>query len=401
MISNLEQIYSVSIASMKRSIIRELLKLTQKPEIISFAGGLPSPESFPVNDLQGIVCEMLQAEGTQALQYGATEGDAKLRKLLVEKYHKDGMNIKLENLIITTASQQGLDLLGKIFINRGDKVIVGLPSYLGALSAIGSYGAEFVGIPLDNDGMRSDILAEKLAELKKAGTMPKFIYIIPDFQNPAGITMPLYRRKEILALAHQYNLLIVEDCPYREIRFEGEHVPTLYELDGTEQVIVLGTFSKTFAPGFRIGWVIANEAIVDKFVVAKQAADLCTPPFVQKIAARYMEKDLFDKNIKKTIAMYKEKRDVMLESFRKHMPKEVTWTEPQGGLFLFLTLPEYMDTEKLFPKAIEKNVAYVLGSAFYCDGGGKNTMRLNFSFSSIPDIREGVKRLADVIREAL
>lgn len=401
MISNLEQIYSVSIASMKRSIIRELLKLTQKPEIISFAGGLPSPESFPVNDLQGIVCEMLQAEGAQALQYGATEGDAKLRKLLAEKYKQEGLSIKVENLIITTASQQGLDLLGKVFINRGDKVIVGLPSYLGALSAIGSYGAEFVGIPLDKDGMRSDVLAEKLAEMRKAGQMPKFIYIIPDFQNPAGITMPLNRRKEILALAHKYDLLVVEDCPYREIRFEGEHVPTLYELDGSGQVIFLGTFSKTFAPGFRIGWVIANEAIVDKFVVAKQAADLCTPPFVQKIAARYMEKDLFDKNIKKTIAMYKEKRDVMLESFRKHMPKEVTWTEPQGGLFLFLTLPEYMDTEKLFPKAIEKNVAYVLGSAFYCDGGGKNTMRLNFSFSSIPDIREGVKRLADVIREAL
>jgi 2-aminoadipate transaminase len=401
MVSNLEQIYSVSIAGMKRSVIRELLKLTQRPEIISFAGGLPSPDSFPVDDLKDIVAEMLDQEGRQALQYGATEGDAKLRKLLVEKYQKEGLKIGVDNLIITTASQQGLDLLGKIFINRGDKVIVSLPSYLGALSAIGSYGAEFVGVPLDKDGMSSAILEEKLSEMKKAGQMPKFIYIIPDFQNPAGITMPLYRRKEILAIAYKYDLLVVEDCPYREIRFEGEHVPTLFELDGSGQVIFLGTFSKTFAPGFRIGWVIANEAIVDKFVVAKQAADLCTPPFVQKIAARYMEKNLFEKNIKKTIAMYKEKRDIMLESFRQHMPKEVTWTEPQGGLFLFMTLPEHMDTEALFPKAIEKNVAYVLGSAFYCNGGGKNTMRLNFSFSSIPDIREGVKRLAEVIREAM
>lgn len=401
MITNLEQIYSVSIAGMKRSVIRELLKLTQRPDIISFAGGLPSPDSFPIDDIEKITCEMLKEEGKQALQYGATEGDTKLRKLLVEKYKKDGLNLTVDNLIITTASQQGLDLLGKIFVNRGDKVIVGLPSYLGALSAFGSYGAEFVGIPLDKDGMRSDILEQKLEELMKAGTPPKFIYIIPDFQNPAGITMPEYRRKEIIALAHKYDLLIVEDSPYREIRFEGKHLPTMYELDNSGQVILLGTFSKTFAPGFRIGWVIAHEAIVDKFVVAKQAADLCTPPFVQKIAARYMEKGLFEKNILKTIAMYREKRNVMLESFREHMPKGVTWTEPEGGLFLFLTMPEHLDAEKLFPLAIAKNVAYVLGSAFYCDGGGKNTMRLNFSFSSKDEIREGVKRLAAVIKEAM
>ena len=401
MVTNLDQIYSISISSMKRSIIRELLKLTQRPEIISFAGGLPSPDSFPVSDLQSIVSEVLKNEGTQALQYGATEGDPKLRKLLIDRYIKDGLNVKVDNLIITTASQQGLDLLGKIFINRGDKIICGLPSYLGGLSAFNSYGAECVGIPLDNHGMRADLLDEKLNELKQINKMPKFIYIIPDFQNPAGITMPESRRIEIIDVAHKHNILIVEDSPYREIRFNGKPQRMMYELDGTGSVITLGTFSKTFAPGFRIGWVLAHEEIVDKFVVAKQSADLCTSAFVQKIAASYLEKGLFDINVNKTINSYRQKRDAMLESFRLHMPHGVTWTEPEGGLFLFLTMPEHMDAEKLFPKAIEKNVAYVLGSAFFCDGSGKNSMRLNFSYVSIDEIKEGVKRLAEVIRQEM
>ncbi len=401
MITDLEQIFSTSAKNMKRSAIRELLKLTQKPNIISFAGGLPAPESFPIEQLKEITAEVLEKDGTQALQYGATEGDNKLRQILVDRYRKQGLDIKLENLIITTSSQQGLDLLPKIFINPGDKIICGLPSYLGALQAFNNYGAQMVGIKLDDKGMRSDLLEQKLEEMKKNGEKPKFIYIIPDFQNPAGITMPKSRREEIIKIAHKYDVLIIEDSPYREVRFEGEHQPTMFQLDNTGHVILLGTFSKIFVPGFRVGWVIGNEAIIDKLVMAKQATDLCTPPFVQKISALYLEKGYFDQNLKGIIDSYRVKRDAMLNAFRKYMPEGVSWTEPEGGLFLFLTLPEYMDAEELFKIAIEENVAFVLGNVFHCDGSGRNTMRLNFSYLSKEKNDEGVQRLANAIKKLM
>ena len=401
MITDLEQIFSVSIKSMKKSIIRELLKLTQRPNIISFAGGLPAPDTFPIKQLKEITSEILENDGASALQYGASEGVTELRQILVDRYKNQGLNIELKNLIITTSSQQGLDLLAKIFINRGDKVIVGLPSYLGGLGAFNSYGSELIGITLDDKGMRTDLLEKKLAELKSEGIKPKFIYVIPDFQNPAGITMPKSRRLEIIALAKKYDVLIVEDSPYREIRFDGETQPTIFELDNTGHVILLGTFSKIFVPGFRIGWVIADERIIDKFVTAKQSTDLCTPTLNQKIAHKYIEKGYFEDNLKKTIASYKEKRDNMLKAFRDYMPEGVTWIEPEGGLFLFLKLPEYMDAEILFKKAIENNVAFVLGSVFHCDGSGKNTMRINFSYMSLDKTTEGVKRLAKAIKEEM
>ncbi len=399
MISDLNSIFSESAQGMKRSAIREILKLTQQPDIISFAGGLPAPESFPVNDIAEVTQEVIQEKGTAALQYGTTEGFVPLREELLKRYKAEGLDVELDNLIITTSSQQGLDLLGKIFINRGDKVICGLPSYLGGLSAFRTYGAQLEGIEFDEHGMRSDMLEAKLKAMKNAGEKPKFIYIIPDFQNPAGITMPEFRRREILDLAHKYDVLIVEDSPYRELRFDGKAQPMLYQMDGTGHVITLGTFSKILAPGFRIGWVMAAPEIADKFVIAKQAADLCTPPFVQMIAARYMEKNLLEKNLKETINAYRIKRDTMLEGFRNHMPDGVSWTEPEGGLFLFLYLPDHMDAEAIFEKAIEKKVAYVLGSVFHCNGKGQNTMRLNFSFPTLEQNKEGVKKLADLIRE--
>jgi 2-aminoadipate transaminase len=401
MITDLEQIYSTTIKGMKKSAIRELLKLTQRPEIISFAGGLPAPDTFPIEQLKAITTEILDTDGASALQYGATEGVTELRQILVDRYKNQGLNIELKNLVITTSSQQGLDLLAKIFVNRGDKVIVGLPSYLGGLGAFNSYGAELEGILLDDKGMRSDLLEKKLEELKSKGTKPKFIYVIPDFQNPAGITMPKSRRLEIIALAKKYDVLLVEDSPYREVRFDGEPQPTLFELDNSGQVILLGTFSKIFVPGFRIGWVIADERIVDKFVTAKQSTDLCTPTLNQKIAYKYIQKGYFEENLKKTIASYREKRDNMLKAFRDYMPAGVTWIEPEGGLFLFLKLPEHMDAEKLFNKALENNVAFVLGSVFHCDGSGKNTMRINFSFMSKDKTTEGVKRLAKAIKEEM
>jgi 2-aminoadipate transaminase len=401
MVTNLESIFSDMVNRSKRSAIREILKLTQQPDIISFAGGLPAPESFPIDDLKEIVNKVLYEDGAAALQYDATEGLMELRKTLVKKYQNEGVNCSIENLIITTASQQGLDLLGRVFLNKGDKVICGLPSYLGGISAFVSYGAEMIGVPLDKHGMRADLLEARLQELMAKNQKPKFIYIIPDFQNPAGITMPKERRLEIIALAHKYDVLIVEDSPYREIRFEGEHQPMMYQLDDTGHVITLGTFSKIVAPGFRIGWVIADPRINDKLVVSKQSADLCTPTFVQKIAAKYMQSNQFTKNLNKTINLYHKRRDIMLDGFKKYMPKEVSWTEPEGGLFLFITLPEYMDAEKLFFKAVEKKVAFVVGHVFYANGKGQNTLRLNFSFVNEEQNKLGVKRLAEVIQEEI
>ena len=401
MVSNLQNILSEASKGMKKSAIRELLKLTKDPEIISFAGGLPAPETFPIEELVEITSEVLREDGNKALQYGSTEGDDKLREKIVELYKKMGFNITIENVMITTASQQGLDLLAKIFINRGDKVFVGLPSYLGGLQAFKAYGAELVGIEFDEYGMRSDDLEAKLIELQAANDLPKFIYIIPDFQNPAGVTMPEKRRKEIIDLARKYDILIIEDSPYKEIRFEGEHQESLYTLEGKGQVINFGTFSKIFVPGFRIGWVIAHPEIVDQFIKAKQATDLCTSPFVQKIAAKYIEKGYFDSNLKRTIKLYKEKKDIMMRAFEKYMPEGVTWTKPEGGLFLFITLPEYMDSQILFRKAIEKKVAFVVGHAFHCNGKGRNTMRINFSYVSKEQNEIGVKRLAEVIRSEM
>lgn len=402
MISNLKDILSRSAKSAKKSAIRELLKLTQRPEIISFAGGLPAPESFPLDILKKLSLEVLEKEGAAACQYSTTEGDNGLRKALIEKYRTDeGLDLALDNIIITTSSQQGLDLLGRIFVDPGDAVVVGLPTYLGGLQAFSAYGAEMHGIKLDAEGMRADLLEAKLEEIKKAGKKPKFIYTVPDFQNPAGITMSEKRRREILAVAHEHDVLVIEDSPYRELRFEGKNPPMLYKLDGTEQVLVLGTFSKIFVPGFRIGWIIGNREVLDKFVTAKQSADLCTSAFVQKIAALYLNQGHFDKNLQRVVAMYREKRDAMLAALEKYMPKGVMWTHPEGGLFLFVTLPNGMDAEKLFHRALEKNVAYVLGSVFHCDGSGKNTMRLNFSFAPKEMNIEGIRRLAEAIKEEM
>jgi 2-aminoadipate transaminase len=401
MIKSVRRFLSNSGKNMKRSAIREILKHLQKPGMISFAGGLPAPETFPVDDLKEIALDILEKEGADGLQYGTTEGDPLLRKMLVERHKKNGLHITIDNLIITTGSQQALDLLGRILIDPGDYVLCGLPSYLGGLNAFTIYGARLKGIRLDNNGMKTDELEETIIHLKELGRNIKFIYVIPDFQNPAGITMPESGRIKIIELADKYDLLIVEDSPYREIRFMGQTQKMMYELDTTGRVITLCTFSKIFAPGFRVGWVLGNPEILDKIVMAKQTADLCTSPFVQKIIARYMEKGLLEKNLQKTISLYGERRNHMIVCFRKYMPEDVTWTEPEGGLFLFVTLPVYIDADVIFKKAIEKNVAFVSGSTFFCNDSGRNTMRINFSFSNNDEIEEGVKRLAGVIREEM
>lgn len=401
MTETFDRFYSASSLLMKKSAIREILKLTQKPEMISFAGGLPSPDSFPVDDIKRISNEVLDEEGTVALQYGTTEGDDKLRSLLAERHRKDGLNLSINNIVITTGSQQALDLVAKIFINPGEVVLCGLPSYLGGLNAFAIYGARLKGVPLDDYGMRPDLLEKTIVRLKKENNVIKFIYIIPDFQNPTGVTLPRSRRNEIIRIAERYDLLIIEDSPYRDVRFEGTPEPLMSSLDTSGRVLTLNTFSKILAPGFRLGWVTGHPELIDKIVTAKQSADLCSPAFVQKITARYMEKGLLDINLQKTVALYRGRRDHMLSCFREYMPEGVKWTEPQGGLFLFVTLPPAMDAAKLLERAIRKNVAFVCGSVFYCNNEGQNTMRINFSFSNKEETCNGVQRLAEAIREEM
>lgn len=401
MVSDYNEILSDSAKGMKRSAIRELLKLTQKPEIISFAGGLPAKESFPLEQLQEICAEVIATDGAAACQYGSTEGVPELLEILAQRYRDQGLSyVTKENITIITSSQQGLDTVGKIFLNRGDKYICELPSYLGALGAFNSYGGVGVGIPQDEQGMSAVELEKTLAEMKAKGEKPKFIYLIPDFQNPAGMTMPEARRIEILNIAKKHEIMIIEDSPYRELRFSGKPQRMLYDLDNGEgNVITLGTFSKIFMPGFRMGWVLAHPMVIDNFVKAKQSTDLCTSAFLQKITVKFFQKNYFDANVKNIVDMYRGKLEAMLGAFEKYMPEGVTWTRPEGGLFLFLTLPEGYDAEELFQIAIEKNVAFVLGTVFFVNGGGKNTMRINFSYMSEEMNIEGVKRLADAIKE--
>lgn len=378
--------------SMRRSQIRDLLSVATRPEIISFAGGFPSPESFPVEDLKRIMQEVLDKEGAAALQYGSTDGVKSLREEISRLYKRDeNLDVPVENIMITTASQQALDLICRIFIDPGDVIVCGLPTYLAALQSVWSYRGQPYGLRHNNG------LAEACNVLCATGKKPKFIYSIPDFQNPSGETMTLEERKYVVDVARKYDLLIVEDTPYKNIRFEGETLPSMYSM-APERVIMVGTFSKTFVPGFRLGWIVAQHDVIERIIVAKQSSDLCTPVFNQMVAARYLASGAYDVNLKKTCALYKRKKNVMVSAFEEFMPKGVTWTNPDGGLFLFLRLPEQFDTRELFDLAIKENVAFVIGEAFHSDGSGKNTMRLNFSFASDEKIREGVRRLAAAIR---
>ncbi|MDD2419247.1 MAG: PLP-dependent aminotransferase family protein [Bacteroidales bacterium] len=391
---NIQNILSDNAKSMRRSAIRDLLSVANRPEVISFAGGFPNPNTFPVEELKVIMQEVLEVESTSALQYGPTEGNGKLREILAQRYREQGLDITKNNILITTSSQQAIDLTSRIFISPEDTIVCGLPSYLGALQSFWSYQAKPIGVRKDEE------LEAVVTALIESGKKPKFIYTIPDFQNPSGVTMNMEQRKMVLDVAEKYDLLVIEDSPYREIRFEGEAQPLLYSMNN-ERVMLFGTLSKTVLPGFRIGWIIAPEQIIDRLVVAKQSADLCTPVFDQAVITRYFEKGLFEKNLSFTIDLYRKKRDHMLACFEKYMPQGVTWTRPEGGLFLFVTLPEGYDSTELFNVAIKENVAFVIGEAFHCDGSGKNTMRINFSFMDEEKTEEGVKRLAKAIGRML
>mgnify|MGYP006314365405 FL=1 len=380
--------------NMRRSAIRDLLSVANKPEIISFGGGFPNQDTFPVEDLKKIMMDLLTEEPHKVLQYGSTEGSVLLRQQLAKKYQADGLDVTEKNIVITTASQQAIDLIARILINPGDTILCGLPSYLGALQAFYSYQANPVGIPKDE---HAEVVVKTLCAL---GKKPKFIYAIPDYQNPTGVTMTMEQRQEIVEVAKKYDLIILEDSPYKEIRFDGESLPTIYSMC-PERVILLGTLSKTFAPGLRLGWVLASEQVIEKIIVAKQSADLCTPILNQELAGRYIASGKFDENLKKTIALYRGKRDLMMECLEKYMPEGVTWTRPDGGLFMLVTLPEGLNSRDLFDLAIQENVAFIIGEVFFCDGGGQNTLRLNFSYVSDEKMVEGVKRLARATRKLM
>ncbi|MDO4178407.1 MAG: PLP-dependent aminotransferase family protein [Phascolarctobacterium sp.] len=383
---------------MKASEIRELLKLTAQPEIISFAGGLPAPELFPVEEISKVTTELLAKEGRQLLQYATTEGRpslrAKIAKRMADKYHTV---VDANDILITTGSQQMLDFCGKLFINPGDVVLCESPSYLGALNAFNAYQPKFVEVPTDDGGL----IPEELDKILSTTPNCKFIYVIPDFQNPTGRTWSMERRKAVMEVVNKHNLPVVEDNPYGELRYEGEILPSLKSLDTKGLVMFLGTFSKIFAPGLRLGWVAAEHSVVEKFVQIKQSADLHTSNFDQGVVDAYIENCDLDEHVKQIVALYKHRRDVILQAMEDNLPAGCTWTHPEGGLFLWLTFPEGVSALKVFNKCIEAKVAGVIGDAFYPNDKTDRSMRINFS--NMPDDRiiEGIKRMAKAINEAM
>ncbi len=388
---------------MERSLIRELLKLSREAgRVISFAGGFPDPATFPIAELREVTQEILATGAALALQYGPTEGDPQLRDGLIAWMAKDSITVARENVLITTGSQQALDLVAKVFLDPGDAVVLELPSYLGGLQAFRAYGAELIGVPQDDEGIMPDRLAGVLTDLRRQGRRPKFLYAVPDFQNPSGVTWTLPRRQRLLELAREFNTLVVEDNPYRELRYTGTAPPPIYALDQEGRTVYLSTFSKTLAPGLRIGWIAGPESLIARCVTAKQAMDLCGPAFTQAIAAALLRRGDLLRRLPEVVALYRRKREAMLEALKREMPPHVTWTRPEGGLFLWVRLPEGMDAGALLPAAVqEEAVMYVPGQSFHADGGGRNTMRLNFSYPSEQEIRDGIARLARLIRRRL
>lgn len=393
---------------MARSIIRELLKFAVDPEIISFAGGLPAPEMFPVKELQEAAMRVFNEHGAQALQYGQTEGYLPLRQFICKRMNDYGIKSEPSNVFVTTGSQQALDLIGKLLINPGDRVLVEEPTYLGALQAWNAYQADYISVASDDHGLCTDLLENAL----RIG--PKFMYILPNFQNPGGTTLPMERRLDLVRLSNKYGIPLVEDDPYGALRYEGEHLPPLVALDADFQtevglnghgfmagnVIYLGTFSKTLAPGLRLGWVVAPIEVIDQLVMGKQGTDLHSSSFDQLLAYEALSTGFLDEHIRKIRQVYGARRDVMLAALERNFPDGCSWTHPEGGLFLWARMPEWLDTGELLQDAVAAKVAFVPGFAFYPDASrGRNTMRLNFSNAQPEQIEEGIRRLGSLLKE--
>jgi 2-aminoadipate transaminase len=396
------------------SQIRELLKFTQKPGMISFGGGLPATEVFPVQRFDEACHKVLTEQAATALQYGETEGYGPLREFIANGMAHHGIPAKVENVLITSGSQQALDLIGKLFINAGDRILVEAPTYLGALQAFDAYGAKYLTVPSDENGLRTDLLEEPLR------SNPKFIYVLPNFQNPAGTTLSEDRRPELVLLADRHGIPILEDDPYGQLRYEGKHLPPLVALDrqnvdhdrgySAGNVIYLSTFSKTLAPGLRVGWIIAPAEIISKLTQLKQGADLHTSTFNQFVAYEVARDGFLEQHVQLIRRVYRERRDVMLQALQEFFPPEVTWTHPEGGLFLWVTLPKGSDIQAIFKSALERNVAFVPGHSFFAQStddlskNGRQTdrhMRLNFSNAAPEQLREGIRRLAEAVRSHL
>ena len=381
---------------LKGSEIRELLKLTEKPEVISFAGGLPAPELFPVEEMKDISRIVLEESGTQALQYSTTEGFQPLREQIARRMNsKNKTNVTKDDILIINGSQQGLDFSGKIFLDEGDVVLCESPSYLGAINAFKSYSPKFIEVPTDKNGLIMEALEKILEDTESV----KMIYVVPDFQNPTGRTWPLERRKKFMEIISKYEIPVIEDNPYGELRFEGESLPSLKSMDKKGLVIFLGTFSKIFCPGYRLGWTCASQNILKKFIFVKQGADLQASSISQREVSRFIDLYSLDNHVKKIKEVYARRRDLMLETMQEEFPEGIEYTHPDGGLFTWVELPKHLDTRVILKDCLENNVAYVPGGSFFPNGGNENCFRLNYS--NMPDDRivEGIKRIGLVLRK--
>ncbi len=398
-------LYANRVKGMKSAATRDLMATLSRPGIISLAGGFPDTRAFGEEAFREI-SEQVAAESAQALQYGPTAGLEGIKDIIVDVMAAEGTRANQEDVFITTGAQQGLDLVAKVFLDEGDAVLCEGPTYAGALNAFAAYRPRIIHVPMDRAGMMPVPAREALKKARKQGIRVKFIYTVPNFQNPTGVTLAAERRRELLKIAEEYDLIILEDNPYGMLRFEGEALPTIASLEqekfgSTDRVVYLGTFSKIFAPGVRLGWVHAQPGILHKINIGKQGADLCSSNLTQMLIHSYFSHANWRAYVKRLTALYKERRDAMLDSLAEFMPKEVHWTHPEGGLFVWATLPIYVDATSMLPLAISRNIAYVPGEGFYSGGAGKNCMRLNFSFVEPAKIRRGIELLAEVVRERM
>jgi 2-aminoadipate transaminase len=385
-------------ADLRASDIREILKLTQRPEVISFAGGLPAAEVFPVEAMIDLTANVLRREGHRSLQYSTTEGHPPLRRAIARRMNATtGTRVDEDEILITSGSQQGLDLSAKVFLDEGDVVLCESPTYLGAINAFRAYRPRFVEVPTDDEGMNIEALERLVAHHERV----KMVYVIPNFQNPTGRTWSLRRRRGLIEVASRWQLPVIEDNPYGEVRFAGEAVLPLKALDGAHLVVHLGTFSKTLAPGLRIGWVAAQPSLLHKYVLAKQGADLHTSTLAQMQIAEYIEEGMLDRNLPLIRELYRERRDAMIAALAEHLPAGASHTRPDGGLFLWVTLPPELDAREVLKDCIAEDVAFVPGGSFFPNGGHENTLRLNFSAMPVERITEGVKRLCAVLSRHL
>jgi len=393
-------LFSARATSTRSSAMRDLMALTAQPQVISLAGGLPDMSVFPAEVLAKTTAQVAAEASARALQYGPTEGLDDVREAIAQVMAAEGMtSVEPDDILVTTGGQQVIDLVCRTLVDPGDVIIAEAPTYPGAVPCFGSFEADVVQIAMDADGMRVDELEETLDRLEGEGRRPKFIYTIPTFHNPGGVTMSLPRRKRLVEVARERELLVLEDNPYGLLRYEGDPLPTLYSLDGGDFVIYLGTFSKILSAGIRVGWAVAPGPVYQKLNIGKQAADLCSSSLSQLFVATYFRSGLWADQLTRFKEVYRRRRDVMLDALAEFFGPEAAWTRPEGGLFLWATLPDYIDTTDLLVRALEDDVAFVPGRAAYLDGRGGSSMRLNFSGVSEDDIREGVRRIGKVVRE--